>query len=520
MQAHDADESTIGDRRRKRPRGQVGHRPQRCRGVREIVCRLWWATAAWRFLRRGLGKNNASSPPAARPTASLGVDVGVEGPGAQAVFRDFAPAPRWLYTPRVDVVLADTSGAADADATPVATLAEHPALAVPAFDPAQFNPIGWVRDAGDRVATLGPPRLLPPGIAAHGRIRLTDGNIARCHHVEDIQTFHRSVAARAGALVRLAARGTPVRLADRSPALASLLGPALHALMADGVRDADAHARELLSVRLRRLALRDHTLRSRARQVCEAASIPAPPPTYVSVVLATRRPALLDHALTNVHRQDYPRLELVLALHGDGFDPDAVRRATGALSMPATVVTVGEHAPLGAVLQAASEAAAGTLIAKMDDDDVYDAGHVRDLVAAREYSGAELVGKFHEVVYLADEDCTVEIRRGTAERYGEHVSGAALLISRLDLEYVGGWRRIPRQEDVALIDDVTCGGGRVYKTHAVGLLRIRHGDRHAYRVTSGDYLRGATAVHRGWRPLLAGMDGAPRPPLPTRPAGA
>ena len=71
---------------------------------------------------------------------------------------------------------------------------------------------------------------------------------------------------------------------------------------------------------MRRVALREHSLASRARQVCAAAGMADPPaPPKVSVLLPTRRPALLARALANVARQSYPNLELVLALHGEGF---------------------------------------------------------------------------------------------------------------------------------------------------------------------------------------------------------
>ena len=69
-------------------------------------------------------------------------------------------------------------------------------------------------------------------------------------------------------------------------------------------------------------------------------------------------------------------------------------------TLPAAVL----RRPLGAVLAAATAAAAGPLLAKMDDDDVYGAEHLWDLVLAHEYSGAALVGKFPATVYLARSD--------------------------------------------------------------------------------------------------------------------
>ena len=71
---------------------------------------------------------------------------------------------------------------------------------------------------------------------------------------------------------------------------------------------------------------------------------------------------------------------------------------------------------LGALRARASGAAGGTYLATIDDDDVYAPEHISDLVLARRYSGAELVGKCTEVVYLAKRDRTVVLRGGPSGR--------------------------------------------------------------------------------------------------------
>ena len=248
------------------------------------------------------------------------------------------------------------------------------------------------------------------------------------------------------------------------------------------VRGVGLRARESLSIRMRRAALRDHALPVRARQVAEAAGLPDPPrPPLVSVLLASRRPHLLATALANVGRQSWPRLELVLALHGAGFgDDDPVRRAAGpAMDFPHTVrlLRLDAQLPLGAVLNAASEAATGTLLAKMDDDDLYGPDHILDLVLAHGYSGAELVGKCPATVYLARPDRTVRCRRSPSETWSRSITGGTMLIARSDLLRAGGWRRAPRHVDRALVDDVLSAGGAVYRTHDEGYVPDPSGRR-------------------------------------------
>ena len=313
--------------------------------------------------------------------------------------------------------------------------------------------------------------------------------------------------------------GVPVRLADRDPVLETLLGAVLHGLMAQEIRGAGAAAREALSVAARRAALRTHSLRAhslraRARQVCAAALADPPEPARISVLLATRRPARLAAALVNVARQRYPRLELVLALHGPGFAADAVERAMAGFPHPVKLLRLDAGRPLGSVLNAAADAAGGALLAKMDDDDLYGPEHLWDVALAREYSGAELVGKFPATVYLTRGDRTVRRRRVPGETWSSSITGGAMLMGRADLERAGGWRRVARHVDAALVEDVLRGGGGVYRTHDAGYLMVRHGDRHTWEADDAEFLAGAEAVHAGWRPALAGIGDAPPPDGP------
>ena len=515
-----------------------GLRTWRRRGVRAGAARLWdearhvrglrtggrflgWLAGAVRWrLREARGATLAPSAPATSGVGcrdpALGVEIATLGARARAVFRASSRVAQDLDGRHVDVAIADTPAEAERvpPRVPVVVLGRAPALAVPAFDPARCNPVGWVREVERRVVALGPLHLLPPGVKAHRVVAAGDRNaLAHCHHVEDVRAFHAGPAERAGTLARLAARGVPVRLADRDPALAERLGAELHGLLAAGPDRADAAARESFSIRMRRAALRTHSLGARARQVCEAARIDPPALPRVSVLLATRRPGLLAPAVANVARQRYPSLELVLALHGPGFEADAVEGAAAALAHPVRVLRLDADLSLGSVLNAATAAAGGTLLAKMDDDDVYGPEHLWDLVLAREYSGAALVGKFPATVYLARIDRTVRRRPVRNETWARSITGGTMLVARAELERAGGWRRVRRHVDQALIDDVLRSGGGVYRTHDEGHVLVRHGDRHTWEEAEDDhFLAGAKAVHPGWQPALAGIPGAARPP--------
>ena len=495
--------------------GQAAH----VRGVRTGWRYLRWLgrRVRWTILARGIAdgtplppQRSARSTEQPRPAAA-GVVLAACGARARAVFAATG-VPLDAPPDRADVVVADTQNAVPAADTPVVVLADvPPALAVPAFEPAGYNPVGWVANVENRVVALGPRRLLPPGVRARGAAQpVARAPRRHLHHFEDVAAFHAGPVERAGVLVRLAATGTPVHLADRDPALAGLLGAELHDLMTRDFPLGDLDLREAFSIGQRRLALRDHTVTARVRQLCEAAGAEPPPPPLVSVLLATRRPELLAHAVRSVAKQSYEPLELVLALHGDDFDEASIARVAPELRI--RIVRVSADRPLGTVLDAATAAAGGELLAKMDDDDCYDTHHIGDLVLARAYSGAALVGKGNETAYLASADLTVRRGRWRNETFSTNIAGGGLLIGSSDLARAGGWRPIPRGVDQTLVRDVLRAGGTAYRTHGSGFLLVRHGGAHTWDADERRLLADADDVHRGWQPELAGIGDVPRCP--------
>jgi hypothetical protein len=101
-----------------------------------------------------------------------------------------------------------------------------------------------------------------------------------------------------------------------------------------------------------------------------------------------------------------------------------------------------------------------------------------------------MVGKGAEFVYLQSLDITVRRDAGPAESFAAVVAGGTMLISRGDLEAVGGWRPVPRSIDRGLIDRVRRAGGLVYRTHPLGYVYQRRSDGHTWDPGLEYFLRG------------------------------
>jgi hypothetical protein len=320
----------------------------------------------------------------------------------------------------------------------------------------------------------------------------------QCLGVLDHPGFHRSERERAGWIAKLCAAGMPVVVAELSDSLAELLGPELAERLAPiGARElADLDARERLSVALRRVALRDHSTEARWRQLCEGAGIALPERPLVSVVFATRREEWLEHGLAQVARQSYRPRELVVCLHGDAFSAEAEARVRklGADK----VVRVEAELTLGDALNAGVAVAEGELVTKMDDDDYYSVDHLWDLVLALEYSGADLVGKGAEFVYLEDVDLTIRRFMGDAESDHPRLAGGGMMARREPLEGIGGWPSRTRGEDTWIVKNFKRAGRATYRTHGFGYILNRHFRGHTWNPAVDYFL---VQSQREWRGL-------------------
>ena len=217
----------------------------------------------------------------------------------------------------------------------------------------------------------------------------------------------------------------------------------------------------------------------------------------VSVVMATHRPDHLEHAIRRLGCLRYPHLEIVIGAHGGAVDAARVWELVQDIPHPTTVVAVDGERTLGEALQILSDRATGVLLTKMDDDDHYGPEHIWDLVLARMYSGAEIVGKALDWIHVESADTTAFRPTYGAEKYADFVAGGTILISRGDLASAGGWRPVPKSVDRALLDRVLADGGLVYRTHGLGYVYVRHSAGHTASVRDEHFLTKTAATLPG-----------------------
>lgn len=371
-----------------------------------------------------------------------------------------------------------------------------------------LNPIGWQREVTTPAATLdsedGRPAVTigEERIDAHPQVGATEAMSARLAGVEQVRLTWPAEEdpAYARTVAGLAMAGVPLVSEDPAPGWATrLVEPGVLDVLAGPGPDGDDLSRELYSVRLRRAALSAHSTWAWRRRVADRHGLRIAPESRVSVVMASKRPEQLEHAVGQVARQRGADLELVLIPHGWQVDEGRLAEVAGAL--PVTVLPQGDDVLFGDALTAGVEAASGDLVMKMDDDDWYGPDMVADLLQARRYSGADLVGVPFEFIYLTGQDVTVRRFRAT-ERFEKNVAGGSTMLPRDLLRELGGFRPARRFVDASLLADVLAAGGSIYRAQGLGYLFRRGDSGHTWQADSEGFLdpEGLVARWDGFRP--------------------
>jgi hypothetical protein len=296
-----------------------------------------------------------------------------------------------------------------------------------------------------------------------------------------------------------AARAAVVSLPDYVDALPAEIGA--HVAAADDAKSLRSEIvarlrqpelRDRESVQLHRAVLDRHTYAQRVDTILEhlgRADLRSPAPT-VSAVVPTNRTHEIENILENIGRQSHGQVELVLVLHGIEPDPTEIRATARETGIDQLIIrTVDASHTLGACMNVGIEAAAGTHIAKMDDDNFYGRHYLTDLVRAFAYTDAGIVGKWAHYVWLRSSGAVV-LRYPSAEHtYERRVQGGSMLID-------GGVARKlrfsdqPRAIDSELLDRAAAEDIRIYSSDRFNFVSVRDvaPETHTWKVADSTFM--------------------------------
>jgi O-antigen biosynthesis protein len=202
----------------------------------------------------------------------------------------------------------------------------------------------------------------------------------------------------------------------------------------------------------------------------------------ISVVLPTHgRPVLLAEALDSVARQTHPEMELILVRDGGPPLDDATRERIARLEFPGTLIE-RDDPPEGAARarNRGVERARGDAIAFLDDDDLWDPGHLAQLSSAFELNReAQVVYTDARVLEESTGGKRTLARDFDLVVFGKngYIPPSAMLARRVAFDIFGPFDpEFTYSEDWDWLLRVARGGGKIVRARGVSVtIRIHAG---------------------------------------------
>jgi Glycosyl transferase family 2 len=249
--------------------------------------------------------------------------------------------------------------------------------------------------------------------------------------------------------------------------------------------------RDREAVKLHRAVLDGHTYANRVDTILDRVDLARPRATGpVSAVVPTNRIHEIGNILENVGRQAYPRVELVLVLHGIEVNHAEIRsQATESGVTDLTIIDADGSWTLGECLNRGVEAAAGAYVAKMDDDNFYGRHYLTDLVRAFDYTDAGIVGKLAHYVWLRSTDAVV-LRFPKAEHTFQRLVQGGSIVFKQEIVRELRFSDLPRGVDTDILDRALAAGIKTYSADRFNFASVRGGDRdtHTWKVDDSFFM--------------------------------
>lgn len=233
----------------------------------------------------------------------------------------------------------------------------------------------------------------------------------------------------------------------------------------------------------------------------------------LSVLISTARPDDLTNILHQLSRQTLPQFELILGLHNVKLTPEHKQQIKNLKfrNIAVSSKSFDTSFTLGEILTELASISSGEYVSKMDDDDIYGPEHLMDLLDTALDTGAALVGKAMNYIYLEEIDLTVRRISSTGiasiNEWDDWVCGGTILVQREYGEGAGWFGAGKSAVDKFIISGVKRNRGKVFRTFGTGYIYKRSITPQTYVTHYSKYLRGSQGQRVGiWQDSEFGTD--------------
>lgn len=214
----------------------------------------------------------------------------------------------------------------------------------------------------------------------------------------------------------------------------------------------------------------------------------------VSVFTCTNRPQFMEQVFKNYLQQVYLPRELIIVLNNNLMSLKEWQNRAGKYD-DIHVFQLDEKISLGECTNYAIEKSNFDYVAKFDDDDYYAPHYLIDMMAAFNYTEADIIGKTSRFIYFKSKSVLGLYCPYPEFSYANYVVGATMVL-RKDI-----WREIhfldiTAGEDTLFQQECEKCGYKIFATDRYNYVTIRHTDlhRHTFQLNDETYLSYCKAV--------------------------
>lgn len=215
----------------------------------------------------------------------------------------------------------------------------------------------------------------------------------------------------------------------------------------------------------------------------------------VSIIMCTQRPQMIDRIVSNISRQNYPKLEVIFVTQGfsEFQNNNLINKLKINKSNLQRVELIALDNPsisLGQRFNEASDVAKGEYFAKMDDDDFYFENYIQDMIIPFSFGDYGVVGKKELYMYLSGVDKMIRRFSGSSHVETDFVAGATLVF-KASIFKKYKFNYLNRGEDSDLLKRLKGDGVRIYSADPFNFVVWRGPEAdHTWKVNDDFFLKG------------------------------
>jgi Tfp pilus assembly protein PilF len=215
----------------------------------------------------------------------------------------------------------------------------------------------------------------------------------------------------------------------------------------------------------------------------------------VSIVAPIHRPEDVVNLQTQLARQSYPRIEVIVVINGDGIDLNALKAnlvSTNSFER-VEVFDLGQAASLATSLNFGNQNSMGEYIARFDADDIYLENYLNRSIAMMQSHTASICSRSHLFIHLSSINSNIISARhryytASAPMESGHGSGSSLIISRKIAECVSYDESLGLGEDFDFYNRIKALGARAIYAPPFDHVVIRKSDKSSHTWKAADVL--------------------------------